>query len=72
MNLSFLDYYAKGLNLSDPEDCDKFRLLVTYYLQGVKLSEIDKMVGMHSRSRRTGIYRLCELYRDRTGQSPEK
>jgi hypothetical protein len=62
MNLSFLDAQAKGLNLSDPEDRAIFRIRVTERLKITKLSAIDQWVGIHSRSRRTGIYRLCEAY----------
>jgi hypothetical protein len=61
-DLSFLDAQAEGLNLSDPEDRAIFRIRVTHRLRITKLSAIDKMVGMHSRSRRTGIHRLCEIY----------
>lgn len=61
-DLSFLDAQAQGLNLSDPEDRAIFRIRVTMRLKITKLSAIDGWVGMHSRSRRTAIHRLCELY----------
>jgi hypothetical protein len=61
-DLSFLDPQAKGLDLCDPEDRAIFRTRVAARLKITKLTAIDKWVGIHSRSKATGIFRLCNIY----------